>query len=541
MQRRHLMRAWASTIVLAACGAEAPGSIDGVEEATSALDALPTVSYSATAMFMTAGGRTVFELRGQGFGEPKLASNIKLKLGNAATYQQINSTNTNKIWKWSDTQILVVLDDTKVFTTGTTAVHTPAGTGPAVPLEVYDLDSYFIPLTRDSNSLPIAVTTDSVGRVFVNEEYNRHAFAMWNPTTATMSRVEVPYPAGPGPFAGGGATQTQTSFMGEDAIVDSRGRVWFSLGGAYLYKGTAPNHSRIVCYDPADGSFKIYNLPGDQNEAWGLAWDAPRNRLWVTHNATLGRPAKLVSFNPDNIPYDNTFDFSTPLDYQICSGTGSDANCYHEYPLPSKNYEVAHVALDSAGNVWYTGFWGTGALDSGRNEIGRLDPATGHVTQFPLATPIATDAPGMYVGSGPWSILFAPNGDLLFNEQFDATVSRFKNPLVSNPACLSLVSGKNPCIDEYRPPNHDFGTQSIHSVALDTKNNLWFTQGDWGVLKEQASIGYLTPDNKVVTLPPIGLFPANEPFAGTGIAIDKNGDTWFTDYWNRRLMRVHRY
>lgn len=542
-RRNYLLACASFAFAASGCGTEDLEALDddGVENAASALDVLPIVSHSATTMFITPGGRTVVELRGKGFGVPKQGSNVKVKFGPNASFTSINSTNTSKIRFWTDTHILVVFDSTKVFTVGSTAVHTPAGTGPTVPLEVYDLDTYFIPLTKESNSMPIALSTDAAGRVFINEEYNTHAFAMYSPTTNTVSRVQVPYPAGPGPFAGGGATQTQTSFMGEDTLIDPKGRVWFSLSGAYMYKGTAPNHSRLVSYDPANGSFKIYNLPGDQNEAWGMAWDAPRNRMWVTHNATLGRPAKLVSFNPDNIPYDNTFDFSTSLDHQICSGSGSDANCYHEYPLPSKNYMVPHVAVDSAGYVWYTSFWGTGDPATGKNEIGRLNPSTGQITQFPLATPLATEGPAFYAGSGAWSIVLAPNGDVLFNEYFDNTLARFKGSMLSNPACLSLVNGKNPCIAEYTPPNLDLTVQTIHSATLDASNHLWFTQADSGNLKLQSSIGYLTPTNKVVTLPPIGLFPANKPFSGTGIVVDKNGDKWFGDYWNRRLMRVHRY
>lgn len=559
MKFRRTLLALSSSLLLPGLGCGgmpeseegAPGD-DDVEQAADALGVVATVSHSAVALYSSGLPNSAFAIRGTGFGVPKLGSNVRFKLGGATTWTQIASTNA-QVKVWTDNLIIVYTDKFSAFKTGQIAVRTNAGgIGPAVSLEIYKMDSFNIAAGAGFN-VPIAAALDGAGRVWINEEFNLHSMAKWDPATQASTRIEVPYPAGPGPFAlvspykPYADTRSQTSALGEDIMVDPMGRVWLALGGTYLYSGTNPNHSRIVNYNPATGAFRIYNVPGDQNEVFGLAWDATRNRVWFTSNATQGKPAKLTSFDPERIPYDNTFDFSTSLAHQVCAPGAPDAACYHEYPLPSINYIVPHVAIDAAGHAWYTTFWGMGNPATGKNQLGRVNPATGAVTAFPLATPAVTAGPGIYAGSGAWTIKFASNGDALFCEQFDITVSRFSISRLNDPACLSLVNGQNPCIRETVIPDTDNTSQLLHSIALDAQGNTWFTNGDYKsasgspAVYGRATVGYITPANKVVQLPPIGLFPNNPQFTGTGLAISKtNGEIWFTNFFGRKLNRLRK-
>src|SRR5207249_4172090 len=74
------------------------------------------------------------------------------------------------------------------------------------------------------------------------------------------------------------------------------GRVWFTEGGSEPTRdGGSRNHSRVVAYDRAGGTIRVYNLPSDLNSAIGVAWDEGRHRLWVAQT----NPGRLTSFDPD--------------------------------------------------------------------------------------------------------------------------------------------------------------------------------------------------------------------------------------------------
>ena len=65
-----------------------------------------------------------------------------------------------------------------------------------------------------------------------------------------------------------------------------------------------------------------------------------------------------------------------------------------EYPLPPK--AMPHTVLtDRAGNIWYTG--------NKNATVGKLDPATGKITEYKMPDPAAKD---------PHSAIFDANGIL---------------------------------------------------------------------------------------------------------------------------------
>ena len=403
--------------------------------------------------------------------------------------------------------------------------------------------------------------------------------------------------ADPGPFAITlfGDARTQISAAGEAVTVDSRGRVWFTEGGTEPYSGAYADHSRVISYDPnaaPDQRFRVYNVPGDHNGVIGVAWDDRRQRVWFTEVARLsgalqpvaGQRARLVSFDPERIPFDNDFDFastatcirrSAPNTTDTCSNAAwracladsdciladqicppdapDDRACYHEYELPPEaaTYMPAHVAVHPDGSIWYTSNWGG-------NHIGRLDPESGRFTIVPLPEPIwkrqcdyqaaKCFTPAMAVvdgyccqlllfGTGPWDIKVAPSRDVVFTEYFNSALGRFRFSSLGDPRCESLdPSGSNPCVDQLLVPGVDLPAQQVHSVAPDRDGKTWFTQG--GLFNDPqatTSLGYVKPDwSAIVLLPPLSLYPflntdgsycPGEPgdfvsFTGGGIAID---------------------
>lgn len=363
---------------------------------------------------------------------------------------------------------------------------------------------------------------------------------MLDPWVGEVIGLPIPKPPNPGPFATTlfNDHRTQTSTLGEDIIVDPQGRVWFSQGGGYLYQGIHPNHSRIVSFDPEGvpgQKYRVYNIPGNWNEVMGLAWDSVRGRLWFTEGG-LVTGNKLVSFNPERVPYDNNFDFSQPLDHLICAPGAPDDDCFHVYTLPSGQLQPAHVIVDGSGFVWYTGYWS--------NSLGRLDPNSGEVDIYPLPDAIGQSDPVIFVGSGPWQILLSPdNGDIVFNEFFDSTIDRFRITRIGDPACLSLnAEGRNPCIDELVVPNADLVNEQVHSIAYDSDGNLWFTQHGPDEAGTNVSVGFVTADwENVVRLPPLSLFQGEGGAASAGIAINhSSGEIWFAEFFRQRIGRLRK-
>lgn len=509
-----------------------------------------------------------------------------LELYSGATVRSISSAD-RRVVSWTDVQIVVKLASSNW--PSRVRVCTPGGAGTRIEAMYYTYDHFAVPQTTGTNPHPLALATDAARRVWIDEEFHLE-FKYFDPTTASFTALDIPKPADPGPFAltGFDDHRTQISGGGEAVTVDPLGRVWFTQGGSVPYGGIHPNHSRVVCFDPAAAAgqeFRVYNVPGNQNGVVGVAWDERRQRVWFTEVAQSGlHGARLVSFDPEHIAFDNHFDFSTTatcsanptvnqpgwcsnsswracltpqdcvLAEQICPpGATDDSSCYHEYEMPplAGTYMPGHVAVHPDGSVWYTSYW------SG-NYIGRLDPDSASFATFPLPDPRwkpycsdthcacfppPTDAVCLYCcqvlffGSGPWEIDVAGNHDVVFTEFFNSSVGRFHIADLGDPACHSLdESGKNPCIQELVVPRSDLPVEQVHSIAFDGDGNVWFTEsGPFSDPGSSASLGYVKQDwSALVLLPPLSLYPfynstgnycptapgAFVSFNGAGIAID---------------------
>jgi hypothetical protein len=261
------------------------------------------------------------------------------------------------------------------------------------------------------------------------------------------------------------------------------------------------------------------------------------------------------------------------LEQQACDWNDPRRDCYfREYRLPgapaahtpSGFFHPAHVLVGRDGAVWYTGY-------GGGNHIGRLVPETcdpaAPQTCVPLGIPLPVARgkhPAVpFVGSGPWEIVEAGDGDIIVSEFFDNTIARVHNARVSDPRydCGRLnAAGRNPCITEVVIPVSDSAAVQTHSVAADAAGLFWFTQSadlcfqtDRNVDSSIGYVRYATPETPQVTLfPPLSLYDFIAPpggcspsmfraFIGTGIAIDRTtGDIWFADLLRRRIGHMQR-
>jgi streptogramin lyase len=491
----------------------------------------PVTPIISNPVIATFGGEFI-KIAGTGFGTPDASHYLKAISGSVVT--NIPSTHSI-IFAWTDTCIIFKLP--KITYSGRIQVITPGGSSPEVEVAVYEYDWFDIPPTAGTNGAPLSIAVDEAHRVWVNQEFHLE-FQKLDPSVGIVEGIAIPQPPSPGPFASTifADHRTQTSVLGEDVLIDPMGRVWFTQGGGSLYSGIHPNHSRVVCLipdGPAGYEFRVYNVPGDRNEVIGLAWDHTRNWIWFAEGGLVNGGA-IVGFDPELIPWDNNFAFDSSLDHQLCSSL-TETGCYQRYQLEDTASHPAHLLVTDDGKIWFTAFWG--------RSIGRLDPVTGIVNKYPVPQTISKALPSYIVGPGPWEILEAPNGDIIFNEFFDATITRFDINMADDISALELdISGNNPAMTDRVIPFYNSRKESIHSIAYDTLGNLWYTIHTPNEPHLKGSLGYLTPDwNHMTRLPPLKKFPGTGSAMADGIAMDDTtGDIWFCEFQRKRIGRLKR-
>jgi virginiamycin B lyase len=156
-----------------------------------------------------------------------------------------------------------------------------------------------------------------------------------------------------------------------------------------------------------------------------------------------------------------------------------------EYPLPTANAFAADITAGPDGALWFT--------EQGGNKVGRITTA-GVITEFTLPTPDSLPGPivagadgALWFGeantntigrmtttgvltdefplasenAGPRAIVAAPDGHLYVSQHSDGTIAR--------------MSYDGEVTKELRLPSG-----SPDGLGLDTRGDLWFTQGNFG-------------------------------------------------------------
>ena len=416
------------------------------------------------------------------------------------------SSSDPNIAVWNDKQIVVKLPPSTVPLQ--VAVSRPNGQTTWVHVDLYRYDAFAT--TTTGGTLLNGVAVDASGRAWTIEEYHTE-LKYWDPSQSSVVKAacaecatpyiqpsNIPHANSPGAYIGLNGSRTWQSSDGEGIEVDSLGRVWFVQGGLGSNNTTLPNHSRIVSYDPAAGvpeqqRYKIWNVPGDHNEATQVAWDAPRGALWFAeqprklcngNDSACGpalHPARLVKFLPDGnagwLPPNNQFNFDAFADMPNVNCAGFSQNTYPTPPVPGtctngqrgqqcygdhdcvqinqvcgptpwtflcyKAYDIAdardieRMVVDASGRVWFANY---SPLDR-KFAVGRLDPADGTVLHFPVApTPRYRSSAHLYTGHGAWDIEMTASGDVVFSEYFAVRIARVNGSQVeTNPQCQQLL------------------------------------------------------------------------------------------------------
>ena len=157
---------------------------------------------------------------------------------------------------------------------------------------------------------------------------------------------------------------------------------------------------------------------------------------------------------------------------------------------------VAHDPLATAdGAIWWTG--------QSANKLGRLDPRTGEMREYPLKTKL----------SGPHGLIDDKDGNVWYAGNWAAHVGK--------------LDPKTGDITEYKMP--DPKARDPHTPLFDRDyKNLFFT------LQQANMLGRLTVatgEIKLVTMPK----PRSQPY---GMVFDSKGTVWFEEFGGPRLASL---
>jgi streptogramin lyase len=220
---------------------------------------------------------------------------------------------------------------------------------------------------------------------------------------------------------------------------------------------------------------------------------------------------------------------------------------YTEYDLPRETISPHDVIVDGSGMVWYSSF--------GEQNLGKLDPRTGKVTEFP----IPEHKPGF--PTGLLGLRGDRDGNLWLGNMYQATIAKFDRdsetfkfwPLQGDEnidaAQINMVSPQSSDVDgKVWTQNNGFagvhrldiatgkietwepfkgvpGPHNIYDVIPDSKNNVYFTDF------RQRHIGRIDAKSGEIKLYEIPT-PNSAPRRGTMDAQDR---LWFGEYRGDRI------
>jgi virginiamycin B lyase len=220
---------------------------------------------------------------------------------------------------------------------------------------------------------------------------------------------------------------------------------------------------------------------------------------------------------------------------------------YTEYDLPRETIEPHDVIADKDGTVWYSSF--------GEQNLGKLDPKTGKVTEFP----IPEHKPGF--PTGLLGLRTDAEGNLWFGNMYQATIARFDPKTESfkywplegeeniDAAQINMVSPQSSAVDgKVWAQNNGFAgihrldvatgkletfepfrgasvPHNIYDVIPDSRNNVYFTDF------RQAQIGRIDARSGHVKLYETPT-PNSAPRRGSMDAQDR---LWFGEYRADRI------
>ena len=173
--------------------------------------------------------------------------------------------------------------------------------------------------------------------------------------------------------------------------------------------------------------------------------------------------------------------------------TGDAKVTFKEWMAPTLGQRVRDPLQMADGTIWWTGMYG--------NLLGRLNPATGEMKEFPLPK-----------GARPHGIVADRDGNIWYTGNGNGTVGK-------------LVPDTSE-ITEYHMPLA--AARDPHTPIFDQKGTLWFT------LQSSNMVGRLIPSTGEIKLVTVRT-PNGRPY---GIKVDSQGTPWFAYNGSNRLGSI---
>jgi streptogramin lyase len=182
---------------------------------------------------------------------------------------------------------------------------------------------------------------------------------------------------------------------------------------------------------------------------------------------------------------------------------------YTEYDLPRETISPHDVVIDAEGIAWYSSF--------GEQYLGRLDPKTGKVTEFP----IDVHKPGFPTGS--LALRTDREGNLWLGNMYQATIVKFDRKTTKF-TTWKLPSEQN--IDAAQ-------VNMVSPQASHVDGKVWTqNNGFAGVHRLDLASG------KIETWEPFKSAPKGQPHNIYDVIPDSQNNAYFTDFRQRHIGRI---
>jgi len=182
---------------------------------------------------------------------------------------------------------------------------------------------------------------------------------------------------------------------------------------------------------------------------------------------------------------------------------------YTEYELPRETISPHDVVVDAQGIAWYSSF--------GEQNLGRLDPKTGQVTEFP----IPETKPGF--PTGLLGLRSDKEGNLWLGNMYQAKIVKFDRK------AQKFTTWK-------LPPEQDIDAAQINMVSPQGSHvdgKVWTqNNGFAGVHRLDLASG------RIETWEPFKSAPKGEPHNIYDVIPDSQNNAYFTDFRQRHIGRV---
>lgn len=248
-----------------------------------------------------------------------------------------------------------------------------------------------------------------------------------------------------------------------------------------------------------EGTITEFAVPTANSRPTAVA-AGPDGNLWFSERSTGTIPGKIGRITPEG--------------------------AISEYSLASSGHPLV-ITAGPDGGMWFT--------ESPGNRIGRIDPATGAVSEFAVPT----------FQSAPWEITGGPDGNVWFTELLGNKIGRITPAGVISEFAVPTPASSPNTIRRGPDPNaatdcsfqHD--TLGANTFAnryrsfggcvseLATTKTLWFTE------QNANRIAQITTDGTIFEFP----LPTPDSQPG-GIVEGPDGAVWFTEFAGNKIARL---